>query len=277
VGSAGNLNQTSEEECLFFAEELGLWAIEYIRSHRPSEVTTKSGPADLVTETDRAVEQHVRTEIAGRFPAHRVVGEEFGADAGEPTEGPTWFVDRGAGTTDYVSGVPFASFSLALADADGAVVGVVADPYRAEVFSAARGRGAQCNGVAVRCSAATALAGGIVLTEWSGSRPWDGMLEMLGALADQACTTRIMGSSALSLATAAAGRGLGVVLGGYNTWDVLAGVIIAKEAGARVIGRDGNDAPPLPSVADGGLLAAGPGVIDVIWQAWQKGSSTGEG
>ena len=33
----------------------------------------------------------------------------------------------------------------------------------------------------------------------------------------------------------------------------------------------------LPSVADGGLLAAGPSVIDVIWQSWQKGSSIGEG
>lgn len=257
----------SADEYLFFAEELGLWAIDRIASHRATRTSTKSGPADLVTETDLAVEEHVREQIRARFPDHRIVGEELGATG--PEGGHVWYVDPVDGTTNYAHGLPWASFSLAVADAQGPVAGVVADPFRHELFSARRGQGARYNGVPVRCADTASLEGGVLLTEWAGHLPWDGMTGMMAALSAQHCTTRIMGSSALSLASVAAGRATAVVLGRYNTHDVLAGVLIAREAGARVLGRDGDAAPALPSYADGGLLAACPAVADIVWRAWQ--------
>jgi fructose-1,6-bisphosphatase/inositol monophosphatase family enzyme len=59
------------------------------------------------------------------------------------------------------------------------------------------------------------------------------------------------------------------VLGGDNTWDVVAGVLIAREAGAAVLGADGRDLPAVPSSADGGLLVAAPGIADELWRAWR--------
>lgn len=255
-------------EPLDVARTLADWAVEAISAHRPNgaEVSTKENPADYVTVVDRAVELHVRDALGAAFPADRIVGEELG-DTGAGQR--TWFVDPVDGTTNYVHGVPWSSFSLALADADGPLVGVVADPYRAEVFSAARGQGAWVNGVPVRCADVSTLEGGLLLTEWAAYRPWDGMLPMLAALSRLGCTTRIMGSSALTLATAAAGRASAAVLGGFNTWDVLAGVLIAREAGARVLGRDGGEAPAVPGADDGGVLVAAPGVAGAAWQAWQ--------
>ncbi|MGH3319672.1 MAG: inositol monophosphatase family protein [Streptosporangiaceae bacterium] len=255
---------------LFFAEELALWAMDRIGSRRPREVATKSGPTDLVTETDRDVEWQVSEQIRTRFPSHRVVGEEFGT-AGDGADAPSWYVDPVDGTMNFVHGLPWSSFSLALARSDhDAVVGVVADPYRREVFSAARGRGARLNGVPIRCSDATSLAGEMVLTEWAGNRPWPNMHDMLAILSARSCSVRIMGSSALSIASMAAGRAVATVLGAYSTWDALAGALIAREAGARILARDGTETllPP-----EGGLLAAAPGVADELWKAWNTPSA----
>jgi fructose-1,6-bisphosphatase/inositol monophosphatase family enzyme len=261
------LTDADVDRLLVFAEELGGWAVDRISAHRPTQVATKSGPADLVTETDREVETHVRSEIAARWPGHQIVGEELGASAPSAT-GEVWYVDPVDGTTNYAHGLPWTSFSLALADPTGPVVAVVADPDRREIFSAARGRGARCNGEPVRCSPATDLAGEVVLTEWAGHRPWPGMEQMLARLSAAQVSTRIMGSSALSLASAGAGRAAGVVLGSFNTWDVLAGVLIAQEAGARLMGRDGEALPAVPDDAVPGLLAAGPAVAEQVHRTW---------
>lgn len=255
---------------LYFAEELGLWAIDYIGSHRPTEVSTKKGPADFVTEIDRAVEQHVREAIADHFDDHTVIGEEFGA-AGSTDAEYRWYVDPVDGTTNYAHGVPWSSFSLGLVDEHGPAVGVVADPARGELFSAVRGGGARLGGLPIRCADTSAVAGSVLLTEWAGHKAWPGFLPMLDTLTRAECTTRIMGSSALSVATVAAGRADAVVLGGYNTWDVVAGVLIAREAGVRTLGRDGGDLPAVPSAADHGLLAATPGIADAVLSAWQQG------
>lgn len=250
---------------LFFAEELALWAMDRIGADRPREVTAKSGPTDLVTEVDRDVERHVRERILATFPGHRVVGEELGA-AGKESANMIWYVDPVDGTTNFAHGLPWSSFSIALADEKrDAHVAVVADPYRREVFSAARGHGARLNGVSIHCSSATSLTGQVVLTEWAGYRPWPNMPEMLTTLSASSCTVRIMGSSALSLASMAAGRAVATVLGGYNTWDALAGALIAHEAGAKILAQDGSEAL-LP--AEGGMLAAAPTVANEVWKAW---------
>ncbi|MGH3488292.1 MAG: inositol monophosphatase family protein [Actinopolymorphaceae bacterium] len=246
------------------ALELADWASRRIRHARPSAVTTKMHDADLVTDTDREIERHVRAVIEDRFPDHAVVGEEFG---GEPAKGggPTWYVDPVDGTTNYASGLPWCSFSLALADGDGPAVGVVADPFRSEVFSAVRGGPATCNGVPVHCRDATDLAGEVVVTEWASFRPWPGMDVLLERLSAQHCTARIMGSSALSLVSVAAGRAAAGVIGEFNPIDVLAAVFIAARAGAVVRAEDGTSTL-FP--AAGGIAVAAPGVADALWKAW---------
>jgi fructose-1,6-bisphosphatase/inositol monophosphatase family enzyme len=84
-------------------EELARWAVERIVAVRPAadEIATKSSAADWVTETDLAVERHVREVLQDRFPDDRIVGEEYGAsDADDPQA--TWYVDPVDGTTNFV-------------------------------------------------------------------------------------------------------------------------------------------------------------------------------
>jgi fructose-1,6-bisphosphatase/inositol monophosphatase family enzyme len=74
-----------------------------------------------------------------------------------------------------------------------------------------------------------------------------------------------MGSSALSLATVGTGRVAAAALGGgYGMWDVAAGALIAREAGARLFTHDGTEAGPSDAPPLGGLLAATPGIADLL-------------
>lgn len=245
--------------------ELARWASEEVAAGRPGAISTKANAADLVTETDQRIERRIRDTIAERFPGQVVVGEEYGGDPA--TDGaPTWYVDPIDGTTNYASGLPWCSISLALVDADGPAMGVVADPARGEVFSAVRGGPALCNGAPVRCREdATTMAGEVVVTEWAAYRPWPGMMAFLERLSDRMCTTRIMGSSALSLTSVAAGRAVGGVIGSYQPIDLLASVFIASRAGATVLAGDGT---PSLFPSSGGICVAAPGLADELWHAW---------
>ena len=255
------LTDAELEACAQLMHALAGEAMDRIALVRPAaeQVATKSTPADWVTETDLAVERLARDAIAERFPGHRIVGEEYGVTGDE--EAPaTWLIDPVDGTTNYVHGLPVSSFSICVADEAGAAAGLVADPYRREVLAAVRGRGATRDGRATRCSDATSLTGGIVLTELTGQTLWPGLTELMAALADAGCVTRIMGSNAFSIASVAVGRAAAAVIGRFGPGDCLAGALIASEAGARL---------PWGVPADGApFLCAAPGVVDELLRLW---------
>jgi len=225
------------------AEDLARYAAERILVHRPSsdEIWTKVNQADWATVVDLEIEQHVRDELLRQFPDHGIVGEEFGSSGPNEVLGCRWFCDPIDGTTNFVHGLAWSSFSLALCDEDGIALGVVCDPYRNELFSAIRGMGASLNGSPIQCSGDAGLVGGIVLSEQNGASSWDGMLEMIERLGDKQCVTHFLGSSALALANFAAGRASAAVLGGANPIDVSAGLIVARESGGIARGAPGVD------------------------------------
>ncbi len=223
-----------------------------------------------------AVERHVREIVGRRFPGHGFVGEEFGGSAEAGT--PCWYLDPVDGTTNLANAIPWNSFSLCLAVDRVPLVGIVADPWRDELFEAVRGGGARLDGVAlsIRTSPAIrtpslasddSLAGRVVGTELAGHRPWPGMIEFLDQLADRYCTLRIMGSGTLTLVGVAAGRGAGAVIGRFSPADHLAAALIVHEAGGAVWNADGR---PDLFPASGGILAAAPACAQVIHQLWQS-------
>jgi fructose-1,6-bisphosphatase/inositol monophosphatase family enzyme len=260
------LTDSELDACHDLAVRSARQAAELIRSRPPGLVSTKADPADVATELDVAIERAVRDAVHGRFPGHRVIGEELGADA--PSASPvaaTWYVDPVDGTTNLAAGIPWCSVSLAVADDAGPAVGVVADPWRGRMYAAVRGRGATCDGVPVRCRDARGLDGAVVLTELAGHRPWPGQFELITRLSQSYTTVRVMGSSALSLALVGAGHATAAVLGSHDPIDDLAGILIAREGGAVVCGRLGGEPGP------DGVLAAAPGVADLVRAAWPAG------
>lgn len=247
------LTEAELDGCAALMDELAARAMERIVAERPraDQIDTKSWAADWVTETDLAVERMARAAIAERFPEHRIIGEEFGTTGADDAPA-TWLIDPVDGTTNYVHALPLSSFCICVTDDEGAAAGLVADPYRGEVLSAVRGRGALRNGEPTRCSDATTLMGGIVLTEFAAQSLWDGMVAMMEGLSEAGCVTRILGSNALSVSAVATGRTLATVIGHFGSGDCLAGALIAREAGAEIVGelRDGER-----------FVCAAPGVV----------------
>ena len=98
------------------------------------------GQRDLVTVTDVAVEDAVRSVVADAlsFP---VIGEERGGEASVDGS-PYWLVDPICGTRNFASGIPLFCVNLALVEGDEVTVAVVGDPSTGEIDVAERSRGA---------------------------------------------------------------------------------------------------------------------------------------
>lgn len=219
------------------------------------DVRTKSSATDIVTEADQASEAVILRGIRSERPNDTILGEEGGLARG--SSGLRWVVDPLDGTTNFLFGVPQWAVSIACEDADGAVLGVVYDPLRDEMFVARRGKGATLNDQPVRVTEATDLAKSLIATGFA-YKPEErrAAARILPDLITQVRDIRRPGAASLDLAWVAAGRFDGYYETPIEHWDVAAGQLLVSEAG-------GAHAPLPDPVGDrAGLVAAGRGIFD---------------
>jgi myo-inositol-1(or 4)-monophosphatase len=226
--------------------------------HRPKQIELKSERASIVTWADVTSQAAIFEVIGDAFPDHAILGEEGIGGASDSDH--TWIVDPLDGTSNYAHGLPFACVSVALRDPHGVVVGAIFEPFRGELFTAARGRGAWLGSgpddrERLAVSSADSLARALVCTGIQSDDP--AQIEAYGrrivALYSSARGTRALGSPALCLAYVAAGR-IDAFLERDATyaWDVAAGSLLITEAGGRC------------EDLDGGPLNLGAGVANVL-------------
>lgn len=237
------------------AREAGALAL---RMRRGVEVLdAKSSPTDVVTAADRAVEDLLVKALASARPDDGLLGEEGGLATG--TSGVRWVVDPIDGTVNYLYGIPQWAVSIGVEDASGTVVGVVYDPSKGELWQAVRGHGATLDGSPLRCSSASDLAQALVGTGFGyDSRRRAAQSRVLPDLLPKVRDIRRLGSGALDLCSVAAGRLDAYYEQGLSPWDLSAGGLIAREAGALVTGLRGKDA------GYDLVLASAPGVHDAL-------------
>jgi myo-inositol-1(or 4)-monophosphatase len=221
------------------------------------QLTTKSSPTDVVTEADRAVERLLVDGIRAARPDDGILGEEGASDDG--TSGVRWVIDPIDGTVNYLYGIPHWAVSIGI-EVDGeAVVGVVLVPPRGELWQAVRGEGATLNGRSIHCSAVTSLEQTLVATGFGyDARRRAAQSRILPSLLPVVRDIRREGAGALDLCSVATGRVDAYFEQGLSPWDLCAGGLIAREAGARVEGLRGKPAGPDL------VVAAAPGVFDAL-------------
>jgi myo-inositol-1(or 4)-monophosphatase len=240
------------------AREAGALAVA-CGPHARDEVETKSSATDVVTASDKAVERLIVSRLRAARPRDAVLGEEGGAQ-GAASSGVRWLVDPIDGTVNYLYGIPQYAVSIAAEVAGEVVAGAVYDPVKDELYAATQGGGATCSGEPIACSKATELPQTLVATGFSYSadrraRQAAVLLHLLPAVRD----IRRMGAASLDLCSVACGRVDAYYELSLSPWDVAAGVLVAREAGAIVGTLDGS-APG----AGGLVVAAAPGVIDAF-------------
>lgn len=198
------------------------------------------GEIDLVTDVDRACESAILEVIRGRFPGHDIVTEETALARSGSRH--LWFVDPLDGTTNYAHGYPFFCASVALAEDGRVVAGAVYDPVKEELFTAERGGGAHLNGRRLRVSTSAVLLRALLVTGFPYDLKADlaGSLRLFNRFMGEARAIRRDGAAALDLCYVAAGRVDGFWEERLNPWDVMAGALMAEEAGGRVSRFDGS-------------------------------------
>jgi myo-inositol-1(or 4)-monophosphatase len=210
----------------------------------PEGVASKSSATDLVSDADREAERTIRELLETERPDDGLVAEE-GSHA-EAASGRRWVVDPLDGTINFLYGFPAWAVSIALEDAEGALLGLVHSPLHGETFCAVRGEGAFVRGEGPEAEAAGAagelrplrvrpprpLAQSRVATGFSYEPDRRAVqAEVVAKLLPYARDIRRAGAAAVDLAWLAAGRTDAFFERGLQHWDWAAGRLLVEEAG----------------------------------------------
>jgi len=199
------------------------------------------GPLDLVTEADRQSQEMIFARLSASFPEHDFLAEE-GLCRNRGSEF-RWIFDPLDGTTNFAHRFPIFSVSIALERRGEVVCGVVYDPMREEMFSAAKGLGADLNGEKIKVSATGEIGKSLLATGF----PYDIRVSRINNLDHfvnfclRAQAVRRCGSAALDLCYVACGRFDGFWELKLKPWDVAAGSLIIREAGGRATDFQGKE------------------------------------
>jgi len=196
---------------------------------RVEEITYKSDKSDIVTEADHQANRIITTVIENEFPDHSILSEESERVEGDSRY--TWVVDPVDGTGNFAHGNPQYSVSIALLEAGEPKIGVVYVPETDETFHAIAGGEAFKGETTIATTDRDALDESMLL---SGYDPDGGFLTHFY---NETQGVRSLGSAALNLCYLASGSADAVWEYDTYPWDVAAGLVIARAAGARITDR----------------------------------------
>ena len=140
-----------------FMVETAYLAGRTVLAHYQTDIQPEFKPDDTpVTVADRKAEELIRGRIEQRYPAHAILGEEYGHDD-RGGASHRWIIDPIDGTKSFVRGVPLFAVLIGL-EIDGAVqVGCAYFPALDEMLAAATSLGCWWNGRRAQVSSVTDL------------------------------------------------------------------------------------------------------------------------
>ena len=211
----------------------------------------KAGTFDPVTEADRAAETTMRALIRKTFPAHGIIGEEFGS---ERTDAPyVWVLDPIDGTKSFIAGMPIWGVLIGLLKDGHPVYGMMHQPFIGERFTgdgaSARYRGpAGERKLSVRSCAATKDAVVFTTSPLLMSEEERARFQKV----ERAARLSRYGGDCYSYCMVAAGYADIVIEAGLQPYDILPLIPIIEGAGGIVTSWDGG-----PALKGGRIIVAG--------------------
>lgn len=219
-------------------------AATIVRERTPLVVTAKGSIRDMATDVDLAVEDTIREFLGGEFPDTNFLGEECGLT--DRSKGkPLWVLDPIDGTANFLHRLPLCAVSLGLIDGVQTVLGVISLPFLDSLYYATEGGGAFRNYQPIYTSDTRNLNAAVVsMGDYEVGQDAEEVNQVAfavtKALAANVQRIRMLGSAAIDLAWVAEGKIDATVILANEPWDTSAGVLIAREAGATVLDRDGS-------------------------------------
>lgn len=226
------------EKAVCIVKNAGCILLEQTLASRISQ----KGKTDFVTAVDVKVQDEIKKELYKLNSQIQFMGEEQD-NTDIDTKRPVWILDPVDGTTNLIHGFCNSAVSLALADDNRVIFGIVYNPFSNELFTAKSGEGALCNDRSIHVSYAESLSESLCSV---GSNPSkrqcaDEAFERMRRLYDRCHDIRRIGAASIELCYVACGR-LDVYLEhGLKPWDFAAGKLIVEEAGGVVTDFNGNE------------------------------------
>ena len=219
---------------------------------------SRKGPGDFVTAADLRAEDIIFNDLQRAREGYCFLMEERGVVEG-PDKTHRWIVDALDGTTNFLHGLPHFAVSIALERDGQLVAGLVYNPVTQETFTAEKGQGAFLNDRRIRVAGRRNINEALVATNWSNGRDADkhNGLSEYAAVKQAAAGVRTFGAVALDLAWVAAGRFDACLHRDIEPWDMAAGIVILREAGALVSDANGG----LSMFETGSVLSGSPPIV----------------
>lgn len=206
----------------------------------------------------------LKADLSDEFPETPWnIGDEFDRDGQkQPLEIPEyWLCDAMDGAIQYLQHIPGWTINLVLIRNGQPYFSVIYDPLAQEIFWAQESRGAFMNGEPIKPAAKTDKEVMLAVFDYGHQEPAiPGFNQKHGAavtdLLNQFGVVRNYGPHGLQLSYVGAGRIDVFYQLGLDTYNWLAGLLIAKEAGADMLNSNGQ----LWTWGDESLLVAAPGI-----------------
>jgi myo-inositol-1(or 4)-monophosphatase len=226
-------------EAVEHAVDSGAALLREGRWHSGSKIA--KGDRDYATEVDFRIEETIRMALEDAAPGISFLGEEEG---GAEDAEALWVLDPIDGTVNFANGSPLCAISLALVERGEPTLGVIDLPLLGERYIARAEMGAYLNGrqtkVIDKGSLEEAIVGFADFAVGTAAKEENPVhRELMEQLIERCLRVRVHGSESLDLAWLAAGHLDVSVMLSSLPWDVTAGVLIAREAGATAFDQSG--------------------------------------
>lgn len=229
-GAVSVVRQAADEVMSRYRSAQQIWDKDGNESREPLDFKNP------LTEADLAADRVLREGLLALLPGSGWLSEETGDSPERLDREAVWIVDPIDGTREYVEGVDDFAISVALAVAGQPALAVMLNPARDDLFTCVAGQGVLRNGEPTRARERDSLGGAVLLASRTETKRGEfKMFQDRMVLSER-------GSTAYKLALVAAGEAdLYFTRTPRNEWDVAAGILLCREAGARVTDLGGDD------------------------------------
>ena len=197
------------------------------------EVHDKGTREDIVTTSDLAVQHFLTKHLAELLP-----GSGFLCEEEDFNHTDVWIIDPIDGTANYARGNENCCISVALVHEGVLSMGVVYSPWRGELYTAEKGKGAFCNGKPIHVSDRS-FERGFLFSAMSTYRKARTCSDIIYDLYMGCCDFRRTGSAAIELCLMAAGFVDLYFEMRLMPWDYAAASLVLLEAGGTICNFSG--------------------------------------
>jgi myo-inositol-1(or 4)-monophosphatase len=222
-----------------------VFLLDYKKKNIPQ---SKTELFTLLEEIDIFCIDSLKKDLEIAFPnTPWYIGDEFDSESQKNpnSENEYWLCDAMDGAIQYIQHIAGWSINLVLIRNGKPYFAVIFDPLANEIFWAKDGEGAFMNGTKLQLSSKTDASIMLAVFEYGHQDKTNNNLnEKIGttitALLNNFGIVRNYGPHGLQLAYVGAGRIDLFVQEDFDTFNWIAGILIAKEAGAKILTTDGN-------------------------------------